>query len=101
MGEWVGLRISLAWSVTKAGRSRPACCPMAYCNEAGKVMRELDVERWSRAEERAAELVACIQPNQPSEARRKAVVDYVRRLIMNCISCQVIVSNLFSIVRVA
>lgn len=70
-------------------------------NEAEKVTRELDVERWSRAEERAAELVACIQPNQPSEARRKAVVDYVRRLIMNCISCQVIVSNLFGIVRVA
>lgn len=70
-------------------------------NAAEKVTRELDMERWSRAEERAAELIACIQPNRPSEARRKAVVDYVRRLVVNCISCQVAVSNLLGIVRIA
>ncbi|MFS7895847.1 hypothetical protein Hanom_Chr14g01303451 [Helianthus anomalus] len=34
------------------------------------------------SEERTAELIACIQPNQPSEERGNVVVDYVQRLIM-------------------
>ncbi|MFS7970716.1 hypothetical protein Hanom_Chr09g00824181 [Helianthus anomalus] len=34
------------------------------------------------AEERTAELIACIQPNQPSEERGNVVADYVQRLIM-------------------
>ncbi|XP_010266483.1 PREDICTED: uncharacterized protein LOC104603986 isoform X2 [Nelumbo nucifera] len=57
--------------------------------ETTSVTRVLDPERWSKAEERTAELIACIQPNPPSEERRKAVAEYVRRLIMKCISCQV------------
>ncbi|KAK9279221.1 hypothetical protein L1049_012899 [Liquidambar formosana] len=58
-------------------------------NEAESVIRFLDLERWSKAEERTAELIACIQPNQPSEERRNAVVDYVQRLIVKCFPCQV------------
>ncbi|XP_077249738.1 uncharacterized protein LOC143889423 [Tasmannia lanceolata] len=58
-------------------------------NEAIGVTRVLDAERWSRAEERTTELIACIQPNKPSEERRNAVADYVQRLIMKCFSCQV------------
>ncbi|KAJ7951289.1 Poly(A) RNA polymerase cid14 [Quillaja saponaria] len=58
-------------------------------NEAASVIRVLDAERWSKAEERTAELIACIQPNQPSEERRNAVADYVQRLIMKCFPCQV------------
>ncbi|KAJ0980205.1 hypothetical protein J5N97_008460 [Dioscorea zingiberensis] len=57
--------------------------------EAAGVTRVLDEERWSLAEGRTAELIACIQPNRPSEERRNAVADYVRRLIMNCFPCQV------------
>lgn len=53
------------------------------------VTRVLDLERWSKAEERAAELIACIQPNKPSEERRNAVADYVQRLITKCFPCQV------------
>ncbi|KAK6142736.1 hypothetical protein DH2020_023084 [Rehmannia glutinosa] len=56
---------------------------------AGPVMRALDTERWSRAEERTADLIACIQPNQLSEERRNAVAEYVQRLIMKCFPCQV------------
>ncbi|KAI3444427.1 hypothetical protein Pfo_001092 [Paulownia fortunei] len=56
---------------------------------AGLVMRALDTDRWVRAEERTAELIACIQPNQLSEERRNAVADYVQRLIMKCFPCQV------------
>ncbi|KAL3624400.1 hypothetical protein CASFOL_031068 [Castilleja foliolosa] len=55
----------------------------------GPVMQALDTERWSRAEERTAELIACIQPNQLSEDRRNAVAEYVQRLIMKCFPCQV------------
>ncbi|XP_077231630.1 uncharacterized protein LOC143864729 isoform X2 [Tasmannia lanceolata] len=58
-------------------------------NEAAGVTRLLNVERWSKAEERTAELIACIQPSQPSEERRNAVADYVQHLIMKCFSCQV------------
>ncbi|XP_062000926.1 uncharacterized protein LOC133718129 isoform X1 [Rosa rugosa] len=58
-------------------------------NEAASVMRVLDSERWTKAEERTAELIACIQPNPPSEERRNAVADYVQRLIMKCFPCQV------------
>ncbi|KAE9593561.1 putative polynucleotide adenylyltransferase [Lupinus albus] len=53
------------------------------------VMRVLDTEQWLKAEERTAELIACIQPNQPSEERRNAVADYVQRLIARCFPCQV------------
>lgn len=58
-------------------------------DEAASVMRELDSEQWSRAEERTAKLIACIQPNPLSEERRIAVADYVQRLIMKCFPCQV------------
>ncbi|XP_061353012.1 uncharacterized protein LOC133297819 [Gastrolobium bilobum] len=60
-----------------------------FPNEAASVMRVLDMERWLKAEERIAELIACIQPNPPSEERRNAVADYVQRLIMKCFPCQV------------
>ncbi|KAK4411494.1 hypothetical protein Sango_0222400 [Sesamum angolense] len=56
---------------------------------AGPVMRALDTDRWVKAEERTAELISCIQPNQLSEERRNAVADYVQRLIMKCFPCQV------------
>ena len=42
------------------------------------------------AEKRAAVLITCIQPNQPSEGRRNAVSDYVQRLIVKCFACQVV-----------
>ncbi|KAJ0246482.1 hypothetical protein HA466_0170150 [Hirschfeldia incana] len=51
---------------------------------AASVTRPLDAERWAKAEERTAELIACIQPNPPSEDRRNAVARYVRRLIIDC-----------------
>jgi hypothetical protein len=58
-------------------------------NEVASVTQALEPERWATAEERTAELIACIQPNQPSEERRNAVLYYVQRLIMNCFPCQV------------
>lgn len=60
-------------------------------NEAATVMQVLDMDRWSKVEERTAELIDCIQPNRSSEERRKAVADYVQQLIMKCFSCQVAV----------
>ncbi|KAJ0112753.1 hypothetical protein Patl1_00589 [Pistacia atlantica] len=58
-------------------------------NEAASVIRVLESERWLKAEERTAELIACIQPNSFSEERRSAVADYVQRLIVKCFPCQV------------
>ncbi|XP_010523799.1 PREDICTED: uncharacterized protein LOC104802065 isoform X2 [Tarenaya hassleriana] len=57
--------------------------------KAASVIRPLDAERWAKAEERTAELIACIQPNPPSEDRRNAVARYVQRLIMECFPHQV------------
>lgn len=52
--------------------------------KAASVTRPLDAERWAKAEDRTAKLIACIQPNPPSEDRRCAVASYVRRLITEC-----------------
>ncbi|KAH7864078.1 hypothetical protein Vadar_025476 [Vaccinium darrowii] len=62
--------------------------PNGLLPNAGPLIRFLDPERWLKAEERTAELIACIQPNPPSEGRRKAVADYVQRLIMKCFPCR-------------
>ncbi|XP_011023198.1 PREDICTED: LOW QUALITY PROTEIN: uncharacterized protein LOC105124774 [Populus euphratica] len=79
MGEQEG------WAQPPSGLSPNGLLP----NEAPSVFRVLDSERWSKAEERTAELIACIQPNQPSEELRNAVADYVQRLIAKCFPCQV------------
>ncbi|KAF5811511.1 putative polynucleotide adenylyltransferase [Helianthus annuus] len=63
--------------------------PNGLLPNAGSLVDTLDSERWLIAEERTAELIACIQPNQPSEERRNAVADYVQRLIMKCFPCKV------------
>ncbi|XP_024987416.1 uncharacterized protein LOC112522493 isoform X3 [Cynara cardunculus var. scolymus] len=63
--------------------------PNGLLPNAGPLLESLDSVRWLKAEERTAELIACIQPNQPSEERRNAVADYVQRLIMKCFPCQV------------
>ncbi|XP_019460944.1 PREDICTED: uncharacterized protein LOC109360473 isoform X1 [Lupinus angustifolius] len=58
-------------------------------NESASVIKVVNSERWMKAEERTAELIACIQPSPPSVERRNAVADYVQRLIMKCFPCQV------------
>ncbi|CAK9165785.1 unnamed protein product [Ilex paraguariensis] len=63
--------------------------PNGLLPNAGSLIRVPDSNRWLKAEERTAELIAYIQPNQPSEYRRKAVADYVERLITKCFPCQV------------
>ncbi|KAF5763897.1 hypothetical protein HanRHA438_Chr15g0697841 [Helianthus annuus] len=56
--------------------------PNGLLPNAGSLVDTLDSERWLIAEERTTELIACIQPNQPSEERRNVVADCVQRLIM-------------------
>ncbi|KAI3693988.1 hypothetical protein L1987_76945 [Smallanthus sonchifolius] len=63
--------------------------PSGLLSNASPLIDRLDSERWLKAEERTAELITCIQPNQPSDERRNAVADYVQRLIMKCFPCQV------------
>jgi hypothetical protein len=51
-----------------------------------------DDDWWAKAEDQTAELIRSIQPIQPSEERRQAVVDFVQRLIKKCSTlrdCQV------------
>ncbi|EFJ38851.1 hypothetical protein SELMODRAFT_70578, partial [Selaginella moellendorffii] len=49
----------------------------------------LDDERWVQAENRTGELITRIQPTKFSEDRRRAVADYVERLIRKCFDCEV------------
>ncbi|KAL2339644.1 hypothetical protein Fmac_007584 [Flemingia macrophylla] len=58
-------------------------------SKAPYVGKVLDQDRWSQAEARTAQLLAHIQPNPIAEARRNAVVSYLRLLIMNRTPCQV------------
>ncbi|KAL0848589.1 hypothetical protein Bca101_021836 [Brassica carinata] len=69
-----------SWAVVSPPSSPNGLLP----GKAASVTRPLDAERWAKAEGRTAELIACIQPNPPSEDRRNAVARYVRRLIINC-----------------
>ncbi|PSS24216.1 Poly(A) RNA polymerase [Actinidia chinensis var. chinensis] len=63
--------------------------PNGLLPNAGLVTQVIDSGRWLKAEDRTAELIACIKPSPPSEARRNAVADYVQRLIRRCFPCQV------------
>ena len=42
------------------------------------------------AEERTRRLIACIQPTQEAEAKRKAITRFVKSLINKCLDCQVL-----------
>ncbi|KAJ8753802.1 hypothetical protein K2173_000056 [Erythroxylum novogranatense] len=46
-------------------------------------------EYWKRAEAVTERIIAKIQPTVVSEERRKAVIDYVQRLIRNSVGCEV------------
>ncbi|VFQ82026.1 unnamed protein product [Cuscuta campestris] len=63
--------------------------PNGLLANADPVIQGVDPERWLKAEETTAHLIARIQPNKPSEERRNAVADYVQRLITKCFPCQV------------
>lgn len=52
-------------------------------------MATIGAEYWQRAEEATQGIISQVQPTVASEERRKAVIDYVQRLIMNYLGCQV------------
>lgn len=49
----------------------------------------IGAEYWQRAEEATQAIIAQVQPTVVSEERRKAVIDYVQRLIRNYLGCEV------------
>lgn len=49
----------------------------------------IGAERWAIAEKSTQKIISQVQPTVVSEKRRIAVIDYVRRLIRNCNSCEV------------
>ncbi|CAN0879574.1 Protein HESO1 [Linum grandiflorum] len=50
----------------------------------------IDAANWKIAETATQLIIAKVQPSNVSEERRKAVVDYVQRLIRNSIGCEVL-----------
>ncbi|KAL8167650.1 hypothetical protein V2J09_009149 [Rumex salicifolius] len=60
-------------------------------NKTASLTRVLDMERWTIAEQRTAELIARIQPDQPSWKTRNAIASYVQRLITESIPCVVLI----------
>jgi hypothetical protein len=57
----------------------------------------IGAELWLRAEEATQGIIAQVQPTVVSENRRNAVIDYVQRLIRNCLRCEV--SSLYTHIR--
>lgn len=55
-----------------------------YSNQTGS-----DLELWQKAEEATREIISQIQPTIISEERRRAVIDYVQRLLRNYLGCEV------------
>ncbi|KAF5747671.1 hypothetical protein HS088_TW05G00398 [Tripterygium wilfordii] len=49
----------------------------------------LGVEYWQKAEQVVERIIARVQPTTDSDERRKAVIDYVQRLLRNCLGCEV------------
>lgn len=49
----------------------------------------ISAEYWKKAEEATQGVIAQVQPTDVSERRRKAVIDYVQRLIRGCLGCEV------------
>ncbi|KAJ9185481.1 hypothetical protein P3X46_005114 [Hevea brasiliensis] len=58
--------------------------PLSLSNQAG-----ISAESWQRAEAVTQGIIAQVQPSFVSEERRKAVIDYVQRLIRNSVGCEV------------
>ncbi|XP_038697415.1 uncharacterized protein LOC119995106 isoform X2 [Tripterygium wilfordii] len=49
----------------------------------------IGVEYWQKAEQVVERIIARVQRTTDSEERRKAVIDYVQRLLQNCLGCEV------------
>lgn len=49
----------------------------------------IKAESLQRAEEVIEGIICQIQPNSISQNRRRAVIDYVQRLIRGCLGCEV------------
>ncbi|KAK3227478.1 hypothetical protein Dsin_007340 [Dipteronia sinensis] len=49
----------------------------------------IPADYWQRAEEATQGIISQVQPTVASEERRKAVIDYVQRLIRNNLGCEV------------
>lgn len=50
---------------------------------------EIGMENWATAHRAALEIIRKVQPTSVSEVRRKEVVDYIQRLIRNCLGAEV------------
>lgn len=50
---------------------------------------EIGAENWAAAERAAGEIIRKVQPTSVSEERRKEVVDYIQRLIWDCLGAEV------------
>lgn len=56
---------------------------------------EISAESWRRAEQATQEVIKCIQPTVISEQRRRAVVEYVQKLIRWNLRIEVILLLIF------
>ncbi|KAJ8533151.1 hypothetical protein K7X08_016040 [Anisodus acutangulus] len=50
---------------------------------------EIGAERWAQAEKVTHNILRIVQPTAVSEDRRRAVIDYVQRLIRGCLGCEI------------
>lgn len=63
--------------------------PLSSSSSVSSNQTAIGAEYWQRAEEATQAIIAQVQPTVVSEERRKAVIDYVQRLIRNYLGCEV------------
>lgn len=57
--------------------------------ESNPIPSRIGAERWAIAEKETHKIICQFQPTVVSDKRRRDVIDYVRRLIRNCVACEV------------
>ncbi|KAE8662771.1 putative serine/threonine-protein kinase WNK5-like [Hibiscus syriacus] len=75
------------WSPERNGvveEERSSSSSSSSSNQAG-----IALEYWKKAEEATDGIIAQVRPTVVSEDRRKAVIDYVQRLLKNYLGCEV------------
>ena len=63
--------------------------PAAAASACASAAAAISAEYWLRAEEATQGVIAQVQTTDVSERRRKAVIDYVQRLIKSSLGCEV------------
>ncbi|KAM1386839.1 hypothetical protein PS1_033256 [Malus domestica] len=82
-------RASSSSSLSSSPSSQSSSNQQAAAAASASAAAAISAEYWLRAEEATQRVIAQVQTTDVSERRRKAVIDYVQRLIKSSLGCEV------------